>query len=228
MKRERSLRKVEMTSMIDMIFLLLIFFLVTMVTQLGKADGTDPGGSIDGNGVPFSLNEPPFTQHGFLNDTLRGLCFFIEQTEPGEFALTLMDEQCPDPKNVASFRDEIDKLLATPGSIVPDSDLARYHFYSEILFPAKSVYYEEPNHKKFYNDYQVALDTLKARCEWYVGKRVAAQKYSQIPLSEFQFLLNAHKDFYVKFLNDMNAFLDQLAPNGVGKPCMIEIAAVSK
>lgn len=214
-RKKEDPRKGELTSMIDMIFLLLIFFLVTLAAGMKPQEEEKVGKPIKAKErvvVNDAISDTNFflkiSINQFINDSTN------KMDQGNRFQIYLLDASFKDenkideeiPKEIAKIRKQLSvaDLGATVRALLQQK---MDSLQSYLPFPLPSRYLYENQRLVFDREYSSALKQIEQRIV--VMKN---QQNLQNP-ERIKIFLDMDRQVYYKFIVDMNDMYFRLKPN---------------
>lgn len=214
-RKKEDPRKGELTSMIDMIFLLLIFFLVTLAAGMKPQEEEKVGKPIKAKErvvVNDAISDTNFflkiSINQFINDSTN------KMDQGNRFQIYLLDASFKDenkideeiPKEIAKIRKQLSvaDLGATVRALLQQK---MDSLQSYLPFPLPSRYLYENQRSVFDREYSSALKQIEQRIV--VMKN---QQNLQNP-ERIKIFLDMDRQVYYKFIVDMNDMYFRLKPN---------------
>lgn len=214
-RKKEDPRKGELTSMIDMIFLLLIFFLVTLAAGMKPQEEEKVGKPIKAKErvvVNDAISDTNFflkiSINQFINDSTN------KMDQGNRFQIYLLDASFKDenkideeiPKEIAKIKKQLSvaDLGATVRALLQQK---MDSLQSYLPFPLPSRYLYENQRSVFDREYSSALKQIEQRIV--VMKN---QQNLQNP-ERIKIFLDMDRQVYYKFIVDMNDMYFRLKPN---------------
>ncbi|MBP7460345.1 MAG: biopolymer transporter ExbD [Candidatus Delongbacteria bacterium] len=223
-------RKAEMTSMIDMIFLLLIFFLVTLAVGQNTGEEGDVEGTIENpSEVNIARETHPLVATA---DSVSGRIFKIsifsvakfedipavvapnllsglkDNKDYPVFAIYWLDTLFKTPISVNDSFAKWDALAAQGNSAAADN-LARFERYRPLILPPNNWF--TANSDKAGKYYGAAIENTKAFFNYMKNQNPVGGV--DMDANRLTLVLDADEDLYYRFLFDLNRIYYEINPD---------------
>ncbi len=213
-KNKEELRKGELTSMIDMIFLLLIFFLVTLAAGVKPEEDQKPG-------IPERQKERPAFENA-IKDTSFSLKISIQRTDtliegdPGQkYKVYFLDslysnEDLIDqnlPKDIKALRE---KAKATKDRTLDEQADFLDQTYNPFILPSRDMFFQDT--AKFNKAYLPVIGRIEKLLTDMRIRQEEHYKYTN-QFRRIKVFLDMDNDVYYRLIVDLNNMYHRLNPN---------------
>jgi len=214
-KKKEELRKGELTSMIDVIFLLLIFFLVTLAAGIKPQEEQSTG-------IPEKRKERPIVRQAIedTNYTLRVSVNVIEEKvieeDQGQgYQVFFLDSVF---KNDIEVEQKVPKLLTQKEDSlkIPNLSFIQQEKLRKEVEELKSYLPAYLPSKWYYNNNRERFDELYDQVLSRIEEKITAMSEKQKDQENKKIIkvfLDMDRNVYYKFLVDMNDLYFKLKPN---------------